>query len=246
MERKNMVLLTVIAVATLLVAVVGATFAYFTATVTDNRDSGTGQGTTSIETSKIASTTTVANIDGEAGKFTAEDVYPGHKEIAAVKVSVSGASGDTSRIAFNYNVTENTIGEDINVTIYRANNDTSALSITEDGNWFKCEKKSKPKTESEDGTMLYYEECDASRTSQLTTSFRKIGETKTISTVPHQDGPTSATVFQIATDVITLEDASKDVNYYVVIEFENSDDEQSDQNEAMAKKLDGTITITGA
>ena len=31
MEKKNTVLLTVIAVATLLVAVVGATFAYFTA-----------------------------------------------------------------------------------------------------------------------------------------------------------------------------------------------------------------------
>ena len=44
MEKKNMVLLTVIAVATLLVAVVGATFAYFTATVTDSRDSGSGPG----------------------------------------------------------------------------------------------------------------------------------------------------------------------------------------------------------
>ena len=36
MERKNTILLTVIAIATLLVAVVGATFAYFTATITDN------------------------------------------------------------------------------------------------------------------------------------------------------------------------------------------------------------------
>ena len=34
MEKKNTILLTVIAVATLLVAVVGATFAYFTATAT--------------------------------------------------------------------------------------------------------------------------------------------------------------------------------------------------------------------
>ena len=35
MEKKNTVLLTVIAIATLLVAVVGATFAYFSASVTD-------------------------------------------------------------------------------------------------------------------------------------------------------------------------------------------------------------------
>ena len=38
MEKKNMVLLTVIAVATLLVAVVGATFAFFSATVTTEND----------------------------------------------------------------------------------------------------------------------------------------------------------------------------------------------------------------
>ena len=47
MEKKNMVLLTVIAVATLLVAVVGATFAYFTASTTA---SGTADAT--VTTSK--------------------------------------------------------------------------------------------------------------------------------------------------------------------------------------------------
>lgn len=41
MEKKNTVLLTVIAVATLLVAVVGATFAYFSATVTENNKTET-------------------------------------------------------------------------------------------------------------------------------------------------------------------------------------------------------------
>lgn len=61
MERKNSILLTVIAIATLLVAVVGATFAYFTANVTNTakvtssvttkaRDvfNATGSGTMSI------------------------------------------------------------------------------------------------------------------------------------------------------------------------------------------------------
>lgn len=41
MEKKNTVLLTVIAVATLLVAVVGATFAYFSATVTEENKTET-------------------------------------------------------------------------------------------------------------------------------------------------------------------------------------------------------------
>lgn len=47
MDKKNTMLLTVIAVATLLVAVVGATFAYFTA---NNTVSGTTNVTTSTET----------------------------------------------------------------------------------------------------------------------------------------------------------------------------------------------------
>ena len=46
MERKNTVLLTVIAIATLLVAVVGATFAYFTASNSVNTNS---TGDTSIK-----------------------------------------------------------------------------------------------------------------------------------------------------------------------------------------------------
>lgn len=41
MEKKNTVLLTVIAVATLLVAVIGATFAYFSATVKENNKTQT-------------------------------------------------------------------------------------------------------------------------------------------------------------------------------------------------------------
>ena len=39
MEKKNVIFLSVIAVATLLTAVVGTTFAYFTATVTGNETS---------------------------------------------------------------------------------------------------------------------------------------------------------------------------------------------------------------
>src|SRR5574344_1462561 len=51
MERKNTVLLTVIAVATLLVAVIGATFAYFTATA-----GGSGTTPVSVTTSSVGAT----------------------------------------------------------------------------------------------------------------------------------------------------------------------------------------------
>ena len=67
MEKKNTILLTVIAVATLLVAVVGATFAYFTATT----QTGTGAGTTATDTATTVGGTNlelapISNVEGAA------------------------------------------------------------------------------------------------------------------------------------------------------------------------------------
>ncbi|MBQ8902019.1 MAG: hypothetical protein IJY87_03005 [Bacilli bacterium] len=59
MDKKNTMLLTVIAVATLLVAVVGATFAYFTA---ENTASGS---TTATVTTQAVGAVTVAPVDSE-------------------------------------------------------------------------------------------------------------------------------------------------------------------------------------
>ena len=56
MERKNTLLLTVIAVATLLVAVIGATFAYFTATA-----SGTASSQVTVTTKSIDTVNTTAS-----------------------------------------------------------------------------------------------------------------------------------------------------------------------------------------
>ncbi len=71
MEKKNVVLLTVIAVATLLITVVGATFAYFTATVS---------GTEKAEEIKItaANDLTITYNDGET--ITGENILPGWGE----------------------------------------------------------------------------------------------------------------------------------------------------------------------
>ena len=61
MEKKNTMLLTVIAVATLLVAVVGATFAYFSLTVTDQSSAVSGTVTTG-KIPTITATTENANL----------------------------------------------------------------------------------------------------------------------------------------------------------------------------------------
>ena len=90
MEKKNMVLLTVIAVATLLVAVVGATFAYFSISTTNNFGGGAAdQGKTNITASDAAKADAITITESSnAGSFTETGVYPGHKEVAAIKLTL--------------------------------------------------------------------------------------------------------------------------------------------------------------
>lgn len=75
MDKKNTMLLTVIAVATLLVAVVGATFAYFTAS---NTASGT---TTATVTTEAVGAVTVAPVDTEL-----------HLNLTAAQMAVDAAT----------------------------------------------------------------------------------------------------------------------------------------------------------
>ncbi len=88
MERKNTVLLTVIAVATLLVAVVGATFAYFTATTTTT-DKGTG---TSAELTTTELNGATITFDGETDKFELLD-YPGGIGVFGAKATITKTEG---------------------------------------------------------------------------------------------------------------------------------------------------------
>ena len=81
MEKKNMVLLTVIAVATLLVAVVGATFAYFTATSTTSGN----ETTTSATTAQLATLSWTAEDTGRSPQ-----VYPGFKAFQAYTLAAGG------------------------------------------------------------------------------------------------------------------------------------------------------------
>ena len=98
MEKKNVALLTVIAVATLLVAVVGATFAYFTATVNKK---GT-ETSTQVTTTKLATVTyktgdTVTKTDWCPGSYSENkfDIKADEENTAAVKVKISSTSSST-------------------------------------------------------------------------------------------------------------------------------------------------------
>lgn len=97
MEKKNTILLTVIAVATLLVAVVGATFAYFTATASTTGDqSSTGK----INTAEVGS---VGINQVELGKST-NSIYPGTKNYVGISLQATKQDTDAD-FTLTYNVT---------------------------------------------------------------------------------------------------------------------------------------------
>ena len=221
MERKNTILLTVIAVATLLVAVVGATFAYFTATITDNRDTDNGNGTTNITAGQVANTTVVANVEGAAGKFTATDVYPGHKEVAALSVTARGAAGSKTVVDFEYDVTTNDLGaSNVKVSLYKS---TTLIPTTE--NYFACEHK----VETVDNETRYSEACTDKSVGTLVKETTLTGGAQKV--VLGQDTITT-----------TAADTDETVYYYVVVEFVNN----GNQDTVMGKTLAGTVSVKPA
>ena len=237
MEKKNMVLLTVIAVATLLVAVVGATFAYFTATVQDTRSTDEGAGKTSVTAGSVASTTIVSNPDTAIGKFTASDVYPGHREVAGMKVAVTnGGEQTTSNTKVNivYDVTTNGFqADEIEVDVFRSDSD---LEITE--NYFGCSHTVTP--DGVENEQHFSESC-----TKTIDSLTDLGSsTEKLTTQPVKlSGSKEKKI--LVTDTIAASGASqsKTVYYYVVVQFK--DTEQS-QNNSMNASLDGKITVEAA
>ncbi len=230
MEKKNMVLLTVIAVATLLVAVVGATFAFFASSVQDDRsDENGGTGNTNVNTAKLASSTSVvANIDGAAGSFTAENVYPGHKEVAALQVTAKGDATDAV-VPFIYEVRDNTIssnGGTVKVTLYKSG---SAVKTDKD-NSMGC--KLDVDTTTQPGQTRYSESCSV----EESTFGTKVGSTITLK------GGQENISLGIDTIKLAAGESEKTAYYYVVVEYEN--DPANDQSETQTGKvLDGIIRV---
>ena len=220
MEKKNMVLLTVIAVATLLVAVVGATFAYFTASIQNDYNGQENNGSANISSGSVGSNNTVvAEVDGQAGSFEATDVYPGHKEVAALKVTVTGDTAQS--IDITYSPTTNDFPDgSITLKVYKG---AGTENIGEEGNYFQCESK----TGTSGGSQTFYEEC----TVQESTLGSQLGSTHNLT-----QAEAGSTVV-LATDSLTSETGT----YYVVVEFVNKPGESQDT--AQSKTLDGDISV---
>lgn len=236
MEKKNMVLLTVIAVATLLVAVVGATFAYFTANITNNYNGSGDNGKTNVQAGRVAGTTLVSNVAGEAGSFTATDVYPGHKEVAALKVNVTDESSTNAKINITYNATTNGFTDgSIKLRVYKTD---AAKSIGSDGDYFQCAKKTGTGSGLGANTTIFFEECTGPEETSLGT---QVGSDYVLKSSNNGNPVVIAT-----DDSVSSSPSGVDTYYYVVVEFVNqteSSESSASQNENFGKQLAGDISV---
>ena len=124
MERGNgnTVLLTVIGVATLLVALVGATFAYFTANISTDAVNGTVNVTTStLADLEMTSLKQDNKVNGS--------VYPGWVGYQAVQVKATGVAGNKAKYSLSLTVTgDAALRGMVNYTACHVDNGSTALA----------------------------------------------------------------------------------------------------------------------
>lgn len=230
MEKKNMVLLTVIAVATLLVAVVGATFAYFSTTAeNDFSGGGTGAaGNTNVGSGNVGEggdTVIITETSSGAGSFTATNVYPGHREVAQAHVNAKNASGQTSNVKITYTAETNDFSEGaIKVSVYKS---TTDLAIPA-SNAFNCVQE----TTTVGNEIRYTEDCTEIASLLTEKGATQVGTTQTL------NGTDSQEVVLVASEPITADADGADTYFYIVVEFAETSE---DQNADMSKTLDGSI-----
>ena len=108
-KKGNTILLTVIAIATLLVAIVGATFAYFTASVQGNGDAS----------SIIVKTAEIGNITYKTGnEIRLENALPGDSGKITFSISASASSTNAIPYAINWAEVDNNFTEDSKDLVY--------------------------------------------------------------------------------------------------------------------------------
>jgi len=212
-KKRTMILILTLALA---ITLIGGSYAYFSVIFNDNR-SEENNTNTSIKTCHIAEATRIENIENSVGSFQVADIYPGHREVASLSVTASGVIGATSSFQFVYDIEENTLQDNIKVSVYESN---EKISTTE--NHFNCKKE----VTNENGVTKYYETCEEKELGSLLSETILTEESKQV----------------IGTDtlVITNDKVDKTKYYYVVLEFLNKEESQ---NEYQNKVLKGGVNV---
>ncbi|MCM1053275.1 MAG: SipW-dependent-type signal peptide-containing protein [Ruminococcus sp.] len=237
MERKNTILLTVIAVATLLVAVVGATFAYFTATTTS-----TGQGGSTTGNTAASANGATLTLSPTATPFVRQLDYPGGFAYVGAKVVATKAeSSDTNEYDLTYRVTysiSNSTKTELSYTLYK-----SSSEITNAKN---CSLQQL--TNADDSSIPAGETRSKYTCTGENTYGTKIASGKVAAST---DGA-AVTVTQTneTTDKQPSQELSTNTNtttyYYLVIDYPNSDtvDQSDDQGKAINASITGVDNLS--
>ena len=248
MEKKNTVLLTVIAVATLLVAVVGATFAYFTATSTD-----AAAGNSDVRTTETIAAGTIQLLGADATN-SAKLEYPGGMGVFGYSTQLqvtdvgtgttyqaaAGASAigftitNNTGTALNYSVHTIKAASDPDVTVSCTSHIGETISETTAKGW-------------------WYSGCSSAATGYDSATVTKTGgtEASTTSSVA-ANGTVSATVPSLALSTVadtTAATANNKAYYYLVVEYPNSayaagSNQNADQNKTISVQFTGATAPT--
>lgn len=216
-NKKKWMILSFIFILVIIGSIVG-TYAYFAVSFTDERNFSDNTGKTNISATPEAAETFIKNIPDNAGSFLDALVYPGHKEVVALSVSIRGDVGSSSSFEFKYHVEENGFQDHIKVTLYKRK---TPLETTE--NYFECVKKQ----EGQGGETRYFETCNDNVVGSVMQETILKGGMEEVS---------------LGKDTLVIKNSEEEVTgyYYAVVEFVDILDSQ---NEDMNKVLKGKIDV---
>ena len=227
MEKKNTILLTVIAVATLLVAVVGATFAYFTATT-----QGEGNGTQSTNTTTSVGSVKLNYSDTTSG---GDLKYPGGiiVQSGTVTSTVEGTGSFTGTYKVKATVdasaltSKNTV---VTAKLYKLNTAVSGDLVT------GCEMT--PSVSN--GTTTYaYSGC--------TVNSGITGQPVAQASTDSDNKVLTLTSSAIDFSGINATSTTHTAYYYLVVEYENAENEQNaDMGQSVLVTINGVVDAQSA
>ena len=218
MEKKNMVLLTVIAVATLLVAVVGATFAYFTATSTTSGN----DTTTSATTAQLATLSWTAEETGRSPQ-----VYPGFKAFQAYTLAAGGTGSARYQLKLTANVDPAFKSGDVTYSIYKATSEVTSSLFT-------------PGTANVDTTT----QPGVARYSITGAAFDSEGLTAVVENEPLTTVSDTVITGEGVQNVNTINGGTTEY-YVLVLDFPNKPEVQTQQNATFSASLKLTAMANG-
>ncbi len=192
---------------------VSISFAYF---VGRSLTSGSGASLT-VKTATLNGTK--MKVEGELS-FNDEFIYPGHTKVSSIKVT---ATGNNELIPYNLIWKGiNSLYTSLNYKVYKSDKKIEVEA--------SCEKK----REIVDGKQLLHEVCNIN-------NLQELGKEIYTGTIERSENNTK--IILAEDEYITSTEEGKEVYYYVVIEYPNTEDIENNQNQDIGNTFSGEVTV---